>query len=82
MSTSTVQAIANRDNAQLSTGPRTPEGKQGSSLNATSHGLTGKAVVLPDEDQQAYENLCRDFIADLQPKGAMEEHLVQTLADQ
>ncbi len=82
MSTSNPQIVANRENAQRSTGPRTPDGKQRASLNATSHGLTGKAVLLPDEDKQAYETLCREFAADLKPKGAMETHLVQTLADQ
>jgi hypothetical protein len=43
----------NRANAQLSTGPRTPAGKQRSSLNALRHGLTGQIVVMPTEDLEA-----------------------------
>ncbi len=36
------QIAANRLNAQKSTGPRTPEGKQRASANARKHGLTGR----------------------------------------
>ena len=38
----------NRANSQHSTGPKTAEGKQRSSLNALRHGLTGQIVVMPD----------------------------------
>lgn len=37
---------ANRANTQLSTGPRTPEGKAKSSLNAVKTGLAGRTVLL------------------------------------
>ncbi len=36
---------ANRKNAQASTGPVTPEGKERSSKNATRHGFTGQSLV-------------------------------------
>ena len=72
---------ANRANAQLSTGPRTAEGKQRSAMNATRHGLTGRTALLPDEDPQAYQEFCANFRDDLKPKGTLEEQLVQTLAD-
>jgi len=71
----------NRANAQLSTGPRTQEGKQRSSLNALRHGLTGQIVVMPTEDLQAYQRHVASFVDDLRPKGPMESHLVQSLAD-
>ena len=58
---------ANRDNATHSTGPRTPEGKARSSLNATRHGLTGQTVVLPNEDLQIYASFCKDFF---NPRGS------------
>ncbi len=35
-----AQILANRRNAQNSTGPRTPQGKAAVSQNAVKHGLT------------------------------------------
>jgi hypothetical protein len=71
----------NRANSQHSTGPRTPAGKQRSSLNALRHGLTGHVIVLPSEDHAAYQAHTQRLFDDLQPKGALEEQLVQSLAD-
>jgi hypothetical protein len=48
---------ANRANAQLSTGPRTEEGKKRSSLNAFRHGLTGQIVIHTPEDQKAFQSI-------------------------
>ena len=75
------RTTANRENAKLSTGPRTDAGKQRSSLNALRHGLFSHAAVLPTEDPAAYQLHCRRFIDELLPVGALEEHLVQSLAD-
>jgi len=71
----------NRANAQHSTGPKTPEGKNHSSLNALRHGLTGQIVVMPTEDLAAYRQHLKSFTDELNPKGAIEAHLVQALAD-
>jgi hypothetical protein len=71
----------NRANAERSTGPRTDAGKRRSSLNALRHGLTGHIIVLPSEDHAAYEQHTRRLFGDLQPKGALEEQLVQCLVD-
>jgi hypothetical protein len=49
---SEVQIAANRQNAKRSTGPRTVEGKHRSAQNATKHGLTAEAVLLPGEDRE------------------------------
>ena len=81
MSTPTARTEANRANAQLSTGPRTGEGKQRSAMNATRHGLTAQKPVLPTEDPEAHRKFCDEFIADLKPNGALEHQLVQNLAD-
>jgi hypothetical protein len=67
--------------AQKSTGPRTAAGKQRSSLNALRHGLTGHIVVLPTEDQAAYQSHLQRFVDQFQPKSALEEQLVQSLGD-
>ena len=80
MSTSSAQIEANRANAQSSTGPRTPEGKQRSCLNATRHGLTSQNPLLPTEDPEAYQKFCDEYVADLKPKGAIEQQLALSMA--
>jgi len=81
MSASAVRIEANRNNAQFSTGPRTPEGKERSARNAVRHGLTSAAAFLPNEDPEAYQDFCRKLIDDLRPKGALEEQLARAMAD-
>jgi hypothetical protein len=71
----------NRANSQHSTGPRTEPGKQRSSQNALTHGLTSRTAVLPTENQAAYEQHCRNFRDQYQPANATETQLVQELAD-
>jgi hypothetical protein len=75
------RAVINRANAQKSTGPRTAAGKQRSSLNALRHGLTGHTIVLPSEDQSAYQRHSHAFLDEYRPKGATETQLVQSLLD-
>jgi hypothetical protein len=80
MSTSSRSEI-NRANSQHSTGPKTPDGKKQSSLNALRHGLTGQIVVMPNEDLEAYQSHLNSFTDEYIPKGATEANLVQSLAD-
>jgi len=75
------RAQVNKANAQKSTGPRTAAGKQRSSLNAWRHGLTGQTVVLPSEDQSAYQRHSQSFLDEYRPKDATEIQLVQSLLD-
>ena len=75
------QVRANRENAKLSTGPATPEGKAVSRLNATRHGLTGRQALLPSEDADAYTAHIERFRRDLQPATERELELTQMLAD-
>ena len=77
----TNRAAVNRENARHSTGQRTPEGKKRASLNAMRHGLTGQTIVSPKDDLSAYLLFTQRFHDDLQPKGAIETQLVQTVAD-
>jgi hypothetical protein len=76
-----VQLIANRANAQFSSGPRTEEGKQRSSLNAFRHGLTGQIVIHTPEDQAAFQKHCEAIREDLKPLGALETTLAQSIAE-
>src|SRR5580700_9259763 len=77
----TDRAEINRANSKHSTGPKTAEGKQKSSLNALRHGLTGQIVVMPTEDLEAYQQHLKSFTDQLSPKGIIEASLVQALAD-
>ena len=77
----TARALANKENAQHSTGPRTEAGKRASSLNALRFGLTSQLVVLPTEDHEAYAAFRANLLADLKPEGATEQMLAQTLCD-
>jgi hypothetical protein len=75
------RAEANRTNALHSTGPRTPAGKQRSSRNAVTHGLTAASPVLSTEDPAAYQIHCRQYFDEYQPATPTESHLTQQLAD-
>jgi hypothetical protein len=79
--TSESQILANRANAQFSTGPKTPEGKATSSLNAVKTGLTGRTVLLTSDDALIYQqHLDRNFL-EFSPVTDREKSLVQSIAD-
>jgi len=65
----------------LSTGPRTEEGKAISSLNAVRTGLTGRTVLLPSDDAEAYHRHVSAYESAYRPVGLRETELVQSLAD-
>jgi hypothetical protein len=70
-----AQVLANRANAQNSTGPKTAEGKQASSANSTKFGLfSAKNCVRPDEHEE-YEAMCAGLLTTLNPVGHLEEML-------
>ena len=74
------QTAANRQNARLSTGPRTEEGKRQSRRNAFRHGLTGESVIDPLEDVEDYQAFEATIIADYDARTAVERELVLRLA--
>jgi hypothetical protein len=78
---SEAKRLANTANAELSTGPTSPEGKAKSSLNALKTALTGRTVLLPSEDAAAYAQHVCDYGKDLRPVGRRECDLVQSIAD-
>ena len=78
-----AQIAANQANAQLSTGPKTEEGKAASSKNHLSHGLTyrgGTFVLLPWEDGEEFNNLVIDLKCEYTPKNRTEMILVERMA--
>ncbi|MGC2659580.1 MAG: hypothetical protein WA324_16605 [Bryobacteraceae bacterium] len=80
-SLSDARLAANHANAQLSTGPKTEEGKAKSRLNAVKTGLTGRTVLLPIDDVEIYQKHVQEFVDQYQPVGPRESELVQALAD-
>ncbi len=72
---------ANRTNAQRSTGPRTPEGKEKSKLNATTHGLTARyfpaVIQAGTAEWQEFEAIRADLYDHYQPEGALESLLLE-----
>jgi hypothetical protein len=71
----------NRANAQKSTGPRTTQGKQLTSMNAFKHGLTGQKLILQPDELEAYDRLTNSLLAETQPKTALEHQIAQKLID-
>ena len=62
------------------TGPRTQQGKQRASRNATKHGVFSKVAILHSESKAEYEKLLAGLRETLRPEGTLEELLVEKLA--
>ena len=77
---SPARALANRQNAQLSTGPKTEEGKAKSRANALKHGLSGAGVVLPGEDGVEIARRFDGLRAEFRPSTPAGQILVHRLA--
>jgi hypothetical protein len=70
----------NRQNAQHSTGPRSDKGSAVVAKNALRHGLRSSTVLIPGEDVEAWETLCAELKAELQPLGIREWLCVELIA--
>ena len=73
------QIEANRRNSQLSTGPRTAEGKAVSRFNALKSGINSKAQVIPGEDPAELEAMTAGYHQDWAPTTYLERFLVDSL---
>ena len=77
---SVAQIEANQTNAQSSTGPRTPEGKAASSINATKHGFFSKhAVLLNELEHRQFESLRNSYVGQFNPTNIVEVALLDQL---
>jgi hypothetical protein len=74
---SEAQVLANRLNAQRSTGPRTPEGKAVVSQNAVKHGLLAREAVSKGEDPGEFEFYRDQMLGELAPVGSVESVLAE-----
>ena len=75
------QIAANRDNAKLSTGPRTEEGKTISSRNNTTHNLTAKGLIIAPGLEDDFAQLESGLRTRLQPDGELQEVLFARLLE-
>jgi hypothetical protein len=76
---SNKQQQANRQNAQHSTGPKTPEGKAAIRFNALTFGLRTRATILPEENAADYSRLYDELNADCQPQNRAERCYLETM---
>jgi hypothetical protein len=74
-----AQILANRRNAQKSTGPQTAEGKAAAAKNATKHGLFARKDVVISENQAEFNAFRDDMLAELAPVGVMESILAERI---
>lgn len=72
------QIEANRLNA-LKGGVKTEAGKAAVRLNAVSHGLLSREVLLPGENGFKLAALRRQYLEELQPEGELETLLVERI---
>ena len=71
---------ANRKNALRSTGPRTRKGKEAVKRNALQHGILAREVVIPGKEDVVEFRRLHDWLRkDKQPKGFLEEMLVENI---
>jgi hypothetical protein len=78
--TTQKQIEANRRNSSKSTGPKTRTGKAESKMNSMKHGLLAEQVVVRDEDPAEFTRVLETLVNELQPRGPLEEQLVERLA--
>ena len=62
------QQQANRQNAQKSTGPKTPEGREAIRFNALTYGLRTRQTILERENAREYSELWDELDAEWQPQ--------------
>jgi len=68
--------IANKENAKLG-GVKTEAGKAAVRLNAVTHGLLTKEVLLPGEDSMLLDALRQSLMTEKQAQGELETMLVE-----
>src|SRR5262245_21199290 len=77
--TSDRQIIANRRNAQKSTGPQTPEGKAKSCKNALKHSFCSTDIFIEGEDPIEYLRFRIDMLRFTRPRNILEEQFAEQI---
>ena len=73
------QIQANRERAKKSTGPRTPEGKARSAMNALKNGLYTEALLLWEENDRLLAEITRQYFEDFPPANVHERMLLEQM---
>jgi hypothetical protein len=68
-------------NAKKPGGPKTPEGKSRSAMNALRHGLSANNLLLPGEDAHEYEGHLDGYFATFAPATLPEAQIVAQVGD-
>ena len=76
-----AQVLANRENAQHSTGPRSEEGRAKSSMNALRHGLATRGLIVLPGQEPAFEELEQGLLTGLQPTGELQDVLFKRILE-
>ena len=74
------QQQANRQNAQHSTGPKTPEGKDAVRFNVLTWGLRARNLLIGTDDPTDYRQLWDALDAEWQPQTHSERHYLYQMA--
>ncbi len=77
---SDAQIRANRENAQKSTGPTSPDGKAQSRLNATTHGLSGAEVAISSSSPERLALRMAEWSDGGEPQSERERWLIEKIA--
>ena len=75
------RAESSRINGAKSNGPVTPEGKQRSSYNRTTHGMRSTRIVLQNESQETYNDLRDLFFHLFDPRDIFKHECVSNMAN-
>jgi len=73
------QILANRRNAQKSTGPRTIQGRAAVSQNAVKHGLYARQDIISSESQADFDLYREQMLSELAPASPMESVLAERI---
>jgi hypothetical protein len=74
-----AQILANRLNAQKSTGPRTSQGKAVASQNSIKHGLSAESDVITSESEADFDLYRRQILDELSPVTPVESVLAERI---
>jgi hypothetical protein len=80
-SISEARLLANRENAKLSTGPKSEAGRETVSANSVTHGLSGKNFrLLASESRSDFDELHKNLLSSYAPADPGESELVLSMA--